>query len=155
MASLSQPFIPMLCRYRLSTPLLEIWSSLLFPNFFLCSPAAKWMVKEKTWWTLEDILRSCVVDFDGSWNELRLAIVIVPAPRCFFFCFCFVFKASYGQEYRTPILGWCWWKETACFVYSATRRETQVSLTASQNSIEGCWNFFYKGCYETRQAWQI
>ncbi|KAD4888191.1 hypothetical protein E3N88_20264 [Mikania micrantha] len=60
---------------------------------------------ERTNQTLEDMLRSCVIDFGGSW-DIHLPLVEFSYNNSYHTCIqCAPFEALYGRKCRSPV---CW-----------------------------------------------
>ncbi|GKB31982.1 putative reverse transcriptase domain-containing protein, partial [Tanacetum coccineum] len=59
---------------------------------------------ERTIQTLEDMLRACVLDFEGSW-DVHLLLVEVSYNNSYHSSLrCAPFEALYGRKYRSPIM---------------------------------------------------
>nr|GEW81385.1 putative reverse transcriptase domain-containing protein [Tanacetum cinerariifolium] len=59
---------------------------------------------ERTIQTLEDMLRACVLDFEGSW-DVHLSLVEFPYNNSYHFCVrCAPFEALYGRKCHSPIM---------------------------------------------------
>ncbi|GKF85731.1 putative reverse transcriptase domain-containing protein, partial [Tanacetum coccineum] len=59
---------------------------------------------ERTIQTLEDMLRACVLDFEGSW-DIHLPLVEFSYNNRYYFSIGYApFEALYGRKCRSPIL---------------------------------------------------
>ena len=83
---------------------------------------------------MEDLLRACVLDYQGSWDEL-LPLIEFTYNNSFHTSICMArYEALYGRKCRTPL---CWYQdEESLMLGPELVQQTTEKVRAIQNKMK-------------------